>query len=322
TWAARLRPFDYADAALMVPDRPVREAALIYGIFGGTPRFLATIRPGTTLRQHVTQVLLSPRGEVHLQLERIIEQEKGIREPAEYRAVLTAIAHGHTLLQEIATAAGLADRVHVVRRAITVLENIDLVRRERNFDAPAKAAYRYRIADNAVRFWFHFVAPNRSGLETGEAESVWSTRVAPHLDTYMGLVFERIVREAFDRHHTVWGLPLAMEWSRWEGHDRNRRSIELDVVARLEDGRILVGEVKWSARPVDVGVHSALLRNLEDLGRSGQGWAKDALDPARSGGYLYVSAAGFTQRFREAVAEDRTVRLMSLEDLYKPGGLR
>jgi len=37
--------------------------------------------------------------------------------------------------------------------------------------------------------------------------------------------------------------PWPCRWARWEGRDRNRRSIEIDVVARLDDGRLLTGEV-------------------------------------------------------------------------------
>lgn len=315
-WAARLKPFDYADTAAMVPGRTLREAALVYGIFGGTPRFLATIRPHDVLAERVVRTVLSPRGEVHLQLDRIIEQEKGIRDPADYRAILTAIADGHTLLDEIAAAAGLADRPHVVRRTVAVLENLELVWRERNFGAHARGAYRYRIDDNAVRFWYHFVVPNRSRLETGGAAAVWTTRIVPQLNGYMGKVFERIAHEAFIRHHVAWGLSAPIEWARWEGQDRSRRSIEMDIVARLEDGRMLTGEVKWSSRPIDTSVHSALLRNLDDLGRSGQGWALDALDPARSAGHVYVSAGGFADRFRALAKRDRRVHLLSLEELY------
>ena len=315
-WAARLRPFDYAHAAEMVPGRPRREQALIYGIFGGTPRFLAALRPEDVLADRVIETVLSPRGEVHIQLERIIEQEKGIREPAEYRAVLTAIAGGKTQIEEIAGATGLRERSHVVRRAVRVLEDLELVYRERNFDAPEKAPYQYRIADNAVRFWYRFVHANRSRLETGDAAQVWAHRVEPHLNEHMGRVFERICREAFARQHEAWGLPGAHEWARWEGQDRNRRSMEVDVVARLDDRRILTGEIKWSSRPVDSDIHLALQRNLEDLGRSGQGWAKDALSRDRSAGFLYVSAAGFTDRFHEFAAERPEIRLQSLEDLY------
>ncbi len=315
TWAARLRPFDYHDAAAMVPDRSPREAAQVYGIFGGTPRFLATIKPGESLADQVVESVLSPRGEVHLQLDRIIEQEKGIREPAEYRALLAAIAGGKTQLEEIVQATGLGDRANAVRR-VAVLEGLELIARERNFDAHEKAAWQHRIADPAVRFWYRFVQPNRSRLETGGARQVWAKRVEPLLNDYMGKVFEGICREAYARHHETWGLPGAVDWARWEGKDRNRRPIEVDIVARLDDGRILTGEVKWSSKPVDAAVHTDLMRDLEDLAASGQGWAKDALSVEKSAGHIYFSAAGFSDDFQARAATDARIRLFSLNDLY------
>lgn len=319
SWAARLRPFSYLDAARMVPDRPLREQALVYGILGGTPRFLAAVRPGEDLAERLVSSMLSPRGELHIQLDRIIEQEQGIREPAEYRAVLTAIAGGRTRLQQIADATGLIERPYVVRRAVTVLEDLELVRRERDFDPHPKAAFRYRIADPAVRFWYRFVYPHRSRLETGDARAVWDRHVAPQLDEYMGKAFEEICREAFRLRHDRWGLPAARQWGRWEGRDRNRRSIEIDLVARLDDARILTGEVEWSSRPITPTVHHDLIRNLEDLGRSGQGWANDALDPHRSVGHLYVSAGGFTDDFLRVAQDDARIRLLDLTDLYDDG---
>lgn len=315
-WAARLRAFSYLDAARMVSERPTREQALVYGILGGTPRFLAAIRPGEDLVERLVAAMLSPRGELHIQLDRIIEQEKGIRDSAEYRAVLTAIAGGKTLLQEIADETGLKERPHVVRRAVKVLEDLELVRRERNFDAPPKAPFRHRIADAAVRFWYRFVYPHRSRLETGDAREVWDRHVASQLDEYMGKAFEDICREAYHLRHDGWGLPGARQWGRWEGRDRNRRSIEIDLAVRLDDARILTGEMKWSSSPIGPAVHRHLVRNLEDLGRSGQGWTKDALAPDRSAGHLYFSAGGFTGEFRRLAQEDARIRLLDLSDLY------
>jgi hypothetical protein len=316
SWAARLRPFDYLDAAAMVPDRSPREAALVYGIFGGTPRFLATVQPGEPLADRVVDTVLSPRGEVHLQLDRLIEQEKGIREPAEYRAILAAVAGGTTGLDDIAQAAGLGERANAVRR-VAVLEGLELIDRERNFDAHEKAAWQHRIADHAVHFWYRFVQPNRSRLETGGARQVWDKRIEPLLNDYMGKVFERICREAYVRHHEAWGLAGASEWSRWEGRDRNRRPIEIDIVARLDDGRLLTGEITWSSQPVDASMHTDLVRDLEDLGASGQGWAKDALSATLSAGHVYFSAAGFTDAFRARADGDPRIRLLDLEALYR-----
>jgi hypothetical protein len=97
---------------------------------------------------------------------------------------------------------------------------------------------------------------------------------------------------------------------------RGRRSIEIDVVAELADGRILTGEVKWSSSPVRPHVHSQLLRNLDYLASSGQGWAKDALKPETSAGHLYLSAAGFSPQFKALARADERIVLLDLENLY------
>ena len=315
-WAARLRPFGYLDAAEMTPERSLREKALIYGVFGGTPRYLAAIHPGESLSHRIIESVLSPRGEIHIQLERIIEQEKGIRDPAEYRAVLTAVSGGASLLNEIANVTGLQERQHVVRRALGVLEDLELVWRERNFQSGPRTPYRYRIADNAVNFWYRFVYPHRSRLETGELQPVWERYVERHLDDYMGKIFEGICREAFRNHHSRWGTDGASELARWEGKDRNRRSIEIDLVGRLDDGRVLTGEIKWSTKPVGEQLHWQLRRDLEDLARAGQGWASDALDDEKGAGHVYFSAAGFTDGFEDLAAGEPNIRLIRLEDIY------
>ncbi len=136
------------------------------------------------------------------------------------------------------------------------------------------------------------------------------------LRNYMGKVFEWSCREAYTRHRETWGLPGAVKWARLEGKDRNRRPIEVDIVARLDDGRILTGEVKWPSKPVDAAVHTDLMRVLEDFPASGQGWAKDALAATKSAGYIYFSATGFTEDFTSRASEDARIRLITLDAMY------
>ncbi len=316
-WIGKLRAFDYRDAARMMPRRSHRDAATFFGIFGGTPRYLATIEARDTIAARTITSMLSPTGDVHVQLGNLIEQEKGIRDTAEYRAVLTAVAAGRTLTDEIADAAGLGERLHVTQRALQILEELGFVERERNFGASERTPWRTRISDNAVRFWHRFVLPNRSRLERGMISEVWKTSVAPALDTYMGKIFEGMAHQAYTRYHEDWGLRADSAWSRWEGQDRNRRSIELDIVASLDDGRMLLGEVKWSSRPIGSEVHTQLLRNVEDLAHSGQKWAHDALRPDGMR-YIYYSAAGFTDSFETLAHQDSCIRLVALRDLYAP----
>jgi hypothetical protein len=312
TWSAQLQPFDYRDAARMAPHLAPRDAAYLYGVLGGMPRYLAAFREDESLADGIVRAMVSPHGEVHLQMLTLLEQEKGIRDPADYRATLTAVAAGETELNRIVSATGLED--HVVRRALSILGDLGLVRGERNFGAGRKAPYRYAIADNAVSFWHHFVVPNRSQLATDDPRRVWDARIRPHLDSYMGHPFEMIVRQAHARYHAAWGLPAATEWGRWEGVDRDKQSVELDIVARLEDGRLLSGEIKWSSSRLGPSLHTGVLTKLARLAVSGRGWAHEA-DTVQ---FLYVSTGGFVPEMLALAAADPRIHLVTLEDLYLP----
>lgn len=89
-----------------------------------------------------------------------------------------------------------------VRVALKTLQELGYVWRERNFDTSGPTPYQYRIADNAVAFWFRFVQANRSRLSTGATQEVWDHHVEPYLDGYMGKIFERMCREAYTRYHS------------------------------------------------------------------------------------------------------------------------
>lgn len=313
SWVERLQPFDYRDASLMVPWYSLRDRALTYGILGGSPRYLAAIRPNEALDAAVQRTVLSPRGEIQLQLQHVIEQERGIRAVGEYHAILAAAERGRTL-REIVSLTGIESAL--ARRALDLLDALGYTWRERNFDAPRNAEWHHWVADNALSFHYRFVHRNRSRLEVSETREVWEHRVLPDLDTYMGKRFELVVQQAFRRYHDRWSLPGAQAWARWEGQDRNRRPVEVDLVARLDDGRILTGSIKWSRSVHGPSLHTDHLRDLEDLARSGQAWARQALEPEGSAGHLYVSASGFAPEFARLAAAREDVRLLALSDLY------
>ncbi len=53
---------------------------MVYGVFGDTPGYLAAVDAGRSLAENVTDLLLSPRGEVRLLVETALDQEEGLRD--------------------------------------------------------------------------------------------------------------------------------------------------------------------------------------------------------------------------------------------------
>jgi hypothetical protein len=95
-----------------------------------------------------------------------------------------------------------------------------------------------------------FLSFIRPELARYDPLEVWKREIESRLDGYMGRVFERIVREAYHRHRQRFDLPMVDQWGLWEGtivpgHGKGEpRSIEMDVVSRLTDRRMLTGAVK------------------------------------------------------------------------------
>jgi hypothetical protein len=319
-WRAELRPFDYFHAGEMARFKSLRDRALAYGVFGGIPRYLAAVRPGRSLAQNVADTMLHPRGEVRAQVETALLQEQGLREVGSYHAVLRAIAGGRTELNEIGQRAGMPTDT-ALRQKMERLIALGYVEARRNLGARPKEAFRYRLADPAQMFHSTFVAPYEAELARYNPKAVWTEQVLPRLEGYMGHVFERMVEQAYVRLRDNWRLPMVSQWGRWEGVDREGKSLEVDIASTLSDGRVLTGAVKWNRRPLAADVHREHLAMLERLAAAGVKWAHAAVRPEAP--LLYVAAGGFASGFEAAAeASGHSVTLWTLRDLYGGGPRR
>lgn len=315
-WKGELRPFNYWYAAQMASFRSLRDRIRAYGVFGGTPRYLAAVRASRSLADNVARLMLAPRGEVRGLVETAIVQEQGLREIAKYQAIMRAIGGGFTELNQIGQRAGLPTDT-TLRDKIERLVDLGYVRSFRNLGASGTVPFRYRIADPAFAFYYEFVSPHEAALERTDPRLVWRTALAPRLDTYIGHVFEHVAEQAYAHLQPRYGLPVVREWSRWEGSDRDGRPLEIDIAAPLIDGRVLTGAVKWNSRPLDARWHFHHLESLDRIAASGIKWAHEAKEPESP--LVYLAAGGFSKQFMSAARSCRKeVYCWTLADVFKP----
>ncbi len=315
SWKAQLLPFDYSCAAEMVPYRAFRDRARLYGILGGTPRYLAAADRAASVAENGARLMLDPRGEVRAQVETALLQEQGLREVSKYTAILRAIGAGSTELNGIGQAAGLQDDKGL-REKVERLVALGYVEQRRNLGARPKDPFRYRLGDPAFMFYHEYVARLATALERNDPVRVWREHVEPQMDTYMGHVFERIAEQAYRRLSRRLRLPMVQEWGFWEGRDSARQPLEMDIACTLLDGRVMTGGIKWNAKPLTLRWHVHHLNMLDRLAASGVKWAHQAREA--SSPLIWIAAGGFTREFESAVRESRDeVILWSLKDLYR-----
>ena len=293
-----LEPLGFHDARQFFSDYELADQIRAYAVLGGTPAYLNAASASLTLLDNVCQRILTRGTFLYDEARFLLQQE--LREPRNYFAILEAIAAGRTRLNEIKQATGLEgvtaylntlQGLHLVERLVPVTES-----------QPHKSRRGlYRLRDQFFRFWFRFVHPNRSLLEQGGAQAALEGFVAPQLDLFTGPVFEQVC------HQFLWRLGLRGElpfvplrvggW--WRANE------EIDAVTVGQDAA-LIGECKWSRRPIGLDI----LRNLE---RKATAVARE-LDGQRLFLGLF-SRSGFTPQLRIETAQRDDLFLFDLPEI-------
>ncbi len=302
TGSLRLEPFAWSSIEPFLPGWSVEDRIRAWAVYGGMPYYLDELDPSNDLSGNIVRTILYPDGLLRDEPEFLLAQESRIRERDTYMSTLRAIAAGHTKLGEIAQR--IQRRPNDTRSFLETLEGMRLVRRRYPVTARGGAKVFYAITDPFLRFWFRFVAPYESRLQSrASADRHLRETILPALDEFVS-------RDAFEEVCQRWLLdciPEAVEVGRWWGSKRVRtpeglrtRRYEADVVAVDATGRVLaLGSCKWSARSHD----AAELDKLETVGQM-LGVGSPAL--------YFFDRTGFSERLREIERERSEVNLIGL----------
>jgi len=303
TGSRLLQPLDLRASALFFPRYSAGQQFLAWAVLGGMPYYLLTFSDQEDIAANIRRHILDPRiSELYREPQLLLMEE--LREPRNYFSILRAIAGGYTRLNEISQASGVGP-ANTVSSYLDNLQQMRLVRRR----VPATEAQPekskrglYQIEDHFLRFWFRFVRPNQSSLDLGLADAILRQKVRPELDHFAAAAFEEAAQAHLGRLARRGELDFLPEriggWWNPAG--------EIDVLAiSLVEKTALVGECKWSLKPVGTNVLEDLKRKAELLLREGS---------VRKLQYILFARAGFTHALEEA-AQAEGITLITLEQM-------
>ncbi|RKU30472.1 hypothetical protein C6499_06310 [Candidatus Poribacteria bacterium] len=156
------------------------------------------------------------------------------------------------------------------------------------------------MEDNYVKFWFRFVLPNRSLIESGNADLVYQQMIAPNLSQYMEEIFEDVCRQYIERY---WEEKLKIAPKQIGKHWES--DLEIDVLTKNIDGSHWFGECKWWNAPVGQNILNHLIGNATKV--PGQ-WRRNPR-------YILFFASGFTEALKQR-AEEEGIFLIEAADLF------
>lgn len=294
----KIRPFSFWETREYLPTFSPEEQAVLYGVTGGVPEYLSHIDPNQTVSDNLVKLFFLTSGRLFEEPSNLLKQE--LRDPTTYNAILTAIANGHSRLNEIATMVGIPSSG--CSNLLVSLIELGIVYKETPIGENSGKKTLYAIQDQMFRFWFRFVGTNLSMITAGYGEQIFNRIVSERIPDFMGQVYEAICREWLLRQLAQNLTPIFFHqigrW--WGGNPHTKKQEEVDILATDGEAAI-IAECKWRNKSIDLEVLTGLCRK------------KDLFSYQEK--YLYIfSKSGFTPGCREEAKKQPDVRLISFEE--------
>ena len=274
------------------PDKSPRELVEYYSVTGGVPKYIELFSESDDIYHAIQKNILNRSGYLYDEPHFLLQQE--VSEIGNYFSVIRAIAAGNSKLSAISTV--LEVKSTSLTKYLKTLIDLDILEREvpvteENPEKSKKGLY--KIKDNYLRFWFAFIYPNMSFIESGNSAIVLDKIQKSMVSGHTAFVYEDVCREQ------MWKLNANGAWpfhfsklGRW-WDSRN----EIDIAAIDPDGsNLILGECKFWQEPVG----SNILYALEQKAATVE-WRKDR----RHTWLILFSAAGFTDELKE-IAKSRS----------------
>lgn len=209
----------------------------IYGVVGGIPGYLTKLNPNKTFKENLIENVFTKGSYLYEEAEILLKQE--LREPANYFAILKAISAGKRKFGEIVNETELDKSM--ISKYLSVLQNLKIVERILPAMTSIKEKTRikrgiYIISDNYFSFWFRFIFPYKSLLESGELETYMKI-FNKEFNSYLGEVFENLCRKYFIKKLVKQPLKEVGKW--WH------REKEIDIIGVTLTEDLILIETKW-----------------------------------------------------------------------------
>ena len=298
----RLRQIPFAYYHEFFPDKSRKNLIEMYAVTGGVPKYIELFSESRDIYTAIQKCVLNRSGYLYDEPHFLLQQE--VSEVGSYFSIIKAIAAGNSKLSAIASV--LEIKATSLTKYLKTLIDLDILEREVPIteEKPEKSKRGlYKIKDNYLRFWFAFVYPNRSFIESGHSRIVMNKIHKGLVTNHIGFVYEDVCRER------MWDLNAEDAWPfhftklgrYWDN------KCEIDITALDPEGRnLILGECKYWQDAVGLSV----LRDLEAKAENVL-WAQSK----RKVWYVLFGASGFTDELKEYAASRDDLLLLDDQDV-------
>ncbi|NOR49082.1 MAG: ATP-binding protein [Methanosarcinaceae archaeon] len=220
-----------------------------YSILGGVPLYILEFDPEKSVLKNIDEHILAKGEFLHEEVETLLKEE--LKEYYLYISVFEAIAKGRTRLVEISDYSKIQQKD--LPKYVGTLMKLELIGKEYPVTEKIRSKKtRYYIKDNFFRFYFRYVHPNWTEIESGNADKVLKL-IEKDFNMFVGAEFENIVKDQFKSLGVGVKLPFSFnrigrQWGKIKDAPKGQNTYEIDIVALNDDtGDIAFIECKWKS---------------------------------------------------------------------------
>ena len=242
-------------------DKNRKELIEYYSVTGGVPKYIEVFYDSKDIYSSIKNNVLSKQSFLYEEPMFLLQNE--VSEIGSYFSIIKTIAAGNQKLSKIATA--LEIKQTSITKYLQTLISLDILERqvpitEENPEKSKRGLY--KIKDNFLAFWFQFVYPNKSFIETERVDFVMNKIKSNFIDNHVAHIYEDICIEK------MWTLNAENTWN--FNFDKVGRfwnnTTEIDVVAFDSTGNdIIFGECKYTEKKMDTDIFYLLLEKSKEV---------------------------------------------------------
>ncbi len=240
----KIKELLFEDIVQRFPNFRIEECVEAYAVLGGIPGLWNQFDDTLTIQQNICRNILNPDSLLFEEGERLVTEQ--LRETSVYNTILAAIASGKHKLNDLYLYTDYS------RAKISVylknLMELELVEKVFSYDTAGKENVQkgiYRIIHPLVHFYFSYMYPHMSDLQTLSVGEFYNEYIYPSFRTFVSDCFRKVCRQHLAKWNEKGKLPIYYENSgEWVG-----KVGTIDVIAQDENGKTLVALCNWE-RPM------------------------------------------------------------------------
>ena len=291
-----IQPFTLNQSHELLPHLSLEELLQVYAVCGGIAQYLLAFSSNTPIKDQIKSLFLQPQGILSNEAIQLLQME--VKDVGTYREVMEQVANGVNQSNKI------ADKTHkspaVVSMALANLEALELARKEKPIGNTTRRGH-WMITDPLFAFYFRFVSPFIGLLDRGATAGPYAY-FEKNYQQYLGFAFEHVCAN----HLFTQPYPFIKAGKWWGPNPVKKQEEEIAIMAVELDGTAHFGACKWTSEHIDSAVLDTLMKRSY------------LAEPNNAHEYWLYAKSGFCKALLDRSKQDKTLHLISLEDLFLP----